>query len=84
MGIGIAGHVRDTCAHVGYCLLHGRDDGGEGGCEVIEYLGERVARVAYGKGDELHSSPVFLDGRDAGRVFLWFFRDFVVVAEVST
>ena len=48
----------------GSCLLHVRAGGGEGGGEVIEGLVKRGARVADGEGDELHPSPVFLEGRD--------------------
>ena len=50
----------------GSCLLHVGADGEECGCEVLECPLQRGTRVSDGVGDELHSSPVLLEGRDEG------------------
>jgi hypothetical protein len=54
-------------------MLHVRADGVEGGGEVAYGSREYSARVADGEGDELHPSPVILEGRDEGGVFIVFF-----------
>jgi hypothetical protein len=50
---------------------------------LLEGLGECGARVADGKSDELHPSPVFTKGRDEGRVPLGLFVELSDAAEVS-
>ncbi len=63
-------------------LLHVRANGGEGGREVVEGHEEGSARMVDGEGDILHSSPIFLEGRDEGGLFDRLLRDLVVVTEV--
>ena len=41
------------------------------------------ARVSDGDGDKFHSSLVFLENLDEGKVFLGFLRVFVVASEIS-
>ena len=60
----------DDVVHVGWCVLHSRSNGGEGGGEVGQSRRERCAGVSDGKGDEFDLSTVSLEGRDEGRVFL--------------
>ena len=50
---------------------------------MLEGLGECGARVTDGKGDELHPSPVFTEGRDEGGVLLGLLVELIVAAEVS-
>ena len=50
---------------------------------MLEGLGECGARVADGKGNELHPSPVFSEGRDEGGVLLGPLVELSVAAEVS-
>ena len=45
-------------------------DGGEGGGEVSESRRERGAGASDREGDEFDSSPISLEGRDEGGVFL--------------
>jgi len=66
-------------APTGSCLLHGGTDNGEGGGEVLEGPRECGVRVADGKGDELHPSPL-LPAAMRG-VFFVIFLDFDVAAE---
>jgi hypothetical protein len=40
--------------------------------------------MADGDGDKLHSSPIFLEGHDEGRVFLGLLCDFAFATEVSS
>ncbi len=63
--------------------LNSWSDGGEGGGEVFEGLGECGARVANGKGNELHPSPVFSESRYEGGVLLGLLVELSVGAEVS-
>ena len=54
----------------GSCGLRARSNGGEGGGELCERPRECHSCVAYRKGDELHTSPVSLEGRDEGGVLM--------------
>ncbi len=54
MGFGVVVRGGSQGAHAGSRSLYGRSDGREGGGEVLEGLGECGARVADGKGNELH------------------------------
>jgi len=49
-----------------FCSLHVWMDGKELGREVVECRYERGADVSDWEDDELHPSPVFLEGRDEG------------------
>ena len=53
---------------------------GEGGGEVDEDLRKWCARVADGESDELHSPPMFLEGRDEGVVFFSLLIVFLVAS----
>ena len=66
MGLGgvVRGGVGDATA--GSCGLHSKSNGGEGGHELCERPRERHSCMAYQKGDELHMSPMSLEGRDEG------------------
>ena len=66
----------------GSCLLHLRADSKEGDGEIFEGSDECSARVADGKGDEFHPSPVFSEGRDKRGVLFGLFFDLDVTAEV--
>ena len=48
--------------------LRSRSYGGEGGDELCQRPSERHSCVAYREGDELHMSPMSLEGRDEGGV----------------
>ncbi len=50
---------------------------------MFEGLGECGARVANGKGSELHPSPVFFEGRYERGVLLGLLVELSVAAEVS-
>ncbi len=63
-------------------LLHARAYGGEGGGDVVEGLVKGSAIMSDGEGTRLHSSQIFLEGRDHMGVFDRFLRDLVVAAEV--
>jgi hypothetical protein len=56
-------------SHVGSCLLYVGVDGGECDYEVLEGPLLRGTRVSDEEGDELHSSPILLEGRDEGGNF---------------
>ena len=75
MDLGVLVQVGVSCAPGGSCFVHGRADGGEGGGEVVEILGERGARVSDWVGDESHPSLMLLESRDEGGVL---FRLFVI------
>ena len=49
---------------------------------MLKGLGEFGTRVADGKGNELHPSPIPSEGRDEGGVFLGLFVELNVAAEV--
>ena len=68
---------------VGSCSLYVWADGGEGNGEVDECRYERGACVSDWKGDKLHHSLVFLEGRDEGGVFLGLLHELDDVFEVS-
>ena len=68
-GVVSEGTCRDA---VGSCMLHVREDSGGGGGEVFEGFCDGNARVANGEDDDLQPSPVFLEGRGEGGVFLGF------------
>ena len=70
MGRGGVVRVGDEVAHAGFCGLHSRSSGGEGGGEVGESRRESGAGVSYREGDEFDPSLVSLEGRDEGGVFL--------------
>ena len=59
------GMVRDGVgvAPGGSCALRTRVRGGECGGEVVESRLERRACMSNREGDELHCSPMFLEGR---------------------
>jgi len=57
-------------------------DGGEGRGEVIEGRCERSACVSDREGDKLHPSPLFIEGRYEGGVFLGILCELDVAAEV--
>ncbi len=57
---------------------------GEGGGEVGESRYKRRACVSNWEGDELHCSPVLLEGSNEGGVFLGFSGEFVFAAKVPT
>ncbi len=55
-------------APAGSCSLRSMSYGGEGGDELCRRSCEHHSCVAYWEGDELHMSPVSLEGRDEGGV----------------
>ncbi len=55
----------------------------EGGGEMLKGLVYCGSRVHDGDGDKLHSSPIFLEGRDEGGLFFGLFGEFVDAFEVS-
>ena len=55
-------------APTGSCGLRSWSDGGEDGDEVCQRPCERHSCVAYRENDELHMSPMSLEGRDEGGV----------------
>ena len=70
MGLGGVVRVWDEVAPASSCGLHSRSDGGEGGGEVGESRRERGTGESDGEGDEFDLSPVSLESRDEGGVFL--------------
>jgi hypothetical protein len=70
VGLGGLVCVGDEVALAGSCGLHSRSDGREGGGEVGESRRERGAGVFVREGDKFDSSPLSLEGRDEGGVFL--------------
>ena len=70
MGLGYVVRVGDEVDPAGSCGLHSRQDGGEGGGEVGESRRERGGGVPDRKGDEFDASPVSLEVRDEGGVFI--------------
>ncbi len=69
-------------APAGSCSLLSRSYGGEGGDELCQRPCERRSCVAYWEGDELHMSPVSLEGRDEGGVLCGLGFVFGVASEV--
>jgi hypothetical protein len=67
-GLGSMVRVGVGDAPIGSCGLRSRSNGGEGGDEMCQRPRERHSCVAYRKGDELHMSPMSLEGRDEGGV----------------
>ncbi len=55
-------------APAGSCGLRSRSDGGKGGDELCQRPCECHSCVAYRENDELHMSPMSLEGRDEGGV----------------
>ncbi len=68
MGLGGVVRVGVDNASAGSCGLRSRSYGGEGGDELCRRPCERHSCVAYREGDELHMSPMSLEGRDEGGV----------------
>ncbi len=67
----------------GSCRVRSRSNGGEDGDELVQRPCERHSGVAYWEGDELHISPMSLEGRDEGGVLHGLGFVFGVAAEVS-
>ena len=82
MGLGGVVRVGVGDAPAGSCGLRSRSNGGEGGDEMGQRPRERHSCVAYRKGDELHMSPMSLEGRDEGGVLRGLGFELGVAAEV--
>ncbi len=68
----------------GSCVLFARASGGECGGEVGEGRLECRACMSDGEGDEIHCSPMFLEGRDEGNVLNDLGFEFVFTSQVPT
>ncbi len=82
MVLGSVVRVGVGVASVGSCRFRSRSNGGEGGDELAHRSCKRHPRVAYREGDDLHMSPVSLEGRDEGGVLRGLGFVFGVAAEV--
>ena len=70
MGLGVLVRIGEDVALAGSCVLHSRSYGGECGGEVSEGCRARCAGVSDGEGDVFDLTPMFLESRDEGGVFL--------------
>ncbi len=68
MGLGGVVRVGVGVAPAGSCKILSRSYGGEGGDELVQRSCKPRSCVAYREGDELHMSPLSLEGRDEGGV----------------
>ncbi len=68
----------------GSCSSRSWSNGGEGGGEVGESRCKRRAGVSNWEGDEIHCSPMFLEGRDERGVFLGLGGELIFATKVST
>ena len=80
LGVGVRDVLRCALASVG--VVYSWANRGEYGSKVVEGPCERCTRVSDVDGDEFHSSPILLEGRDEGGVFLGLLRVFLVASEV--
>ena len=83
MGLGGVFRVGVGEASAGSCKLRSRSNDGEGGGELCERPRERHSCVTCRKDDELHMSPVSLEGRDKGGVLRGLGLELGVAAEVT-
>ncbi len=84
--MGLGGVVRGgvVVAPACSCGSESLSNCGEGDDEVGESRCKRRACLSNWEGDELHGSPVLLEGRDEGGVFLGLSGEFVFAAKVPT
>jgi hypothetical protein len=78
-GIVICGGVDG--AHDGFCLLHERKDGGEGGGEVVEGLLSAVPAWPMGKATN-SARPQYFMRAAMGKGYFRYFRDLHVATEL--